>query len=85
MKEMRELKADIKLAVDRELIRANGVHVPKFVDENHRSALFTANTKRRWRKRQGSKLILSVMSTMNLEQEIFRELSGILRSSEKTL
>lgn len=36
MKEMKELKAAIKRAADEELIRANKVHVPKFVDAEHR-------------------------------------------------
>lgn len=36
MKEMREIKAQIKKAADAELLRANTVHEPRFVDEAHR-------------------------------------------------
>ena len=36
MNEMRELKAAIKRAADEELIRANKVHEPRFVDAAHR-------------------------------------------------
>lgn len=36
MSDMTQLKADIKRAADKELIRANRIHEPKFVDAAHR-------------------------------------------------